>query len=75
LVFEVASALTTSLFLISLFLLDDLKSMSPILVLLGILKIGVAIEVTLHLFPREVEVDLPLLHVDDGTCGVKERSS
>jgi hypothetical protein len=48
--------------------------MSPIPVLLGLLISSIAIKVTTYLLPREVEMDLPLLHVDDHAGAMKEQS-
>jgi hypothetical protein len=47
---------------------------SPIPVLLELLISSIAIKVTTYLLPREVEMDLSLLHVDNRAGGMKERS-
>jgi hypothetical protein len=51
-----------------------LRAVSPIPVLLGLLISSIAIKITTYLLPREVEMDFPLLHVDDRVGGMKERS-
>ena len=51
-----------------------LRAVSPIPILLGLLISSISVKVAVYLLPREVEMNFPLLHVDDHAGGVKERS-
>jgi hypothetical protein len=48
---------------------------SPRLVLLGLLRISISIEVAVYLSSSELEVDLTSPGVDDCSCCVQELSS
>jgi hypothetical protein len=54
-------------------LLLALRTPQP--VFLGLLIIGIAIEIAAHLFCRKLKVDLSWFHADDCASGVEELSS